>query len=179
MKKLLAIILALACCLSLMACSTGETIPETTESSQTQQSTKPSADSAPQETNKPNQPTQPVVTQPQQNMCYWCGELPVGDFETYCVNCRCLKCDKLRKDGGGKYVYCRDHNCNESLCEYPAFEDSQYCSEHKCSKPNCDNRRWPGSEYCAHHKRDKTSGQDTGGLVLSEIISQRNPCCHC
>ena len=152
MKKLLAIILALACCLSLMACSTGETIPETTESSQTQQSSKPSADSATQETNIPTQQTQPVVTQPQQNMCYWCGEMPVGDFETYCVNCRCLKCDKLRKDGGGKYVYCRDHNCNESLCEYPSFEDSQYCSEHKCSKPNCNNRRWPGSEYCAHHK---------------------------
>ena len=126
MKKLLAIILALACCLSLMACSTGETIPETTESSQTQQSSKPSADSATQETNNHTSQTQPVVTQPQQNMCYWCGEMPVGDFETYCVNCRCLKCDKLRKDGGGKYVYCRDHNCNESLCEYPAFEDSQY-----------------------------------------------------
>lgn len=152
MKKLLAIILALACSLSLMACSTGETIPETTESSQTQQSSKPSADSATQATNASTQATQADVTQPQQNMCYWCGELPVGDFETYCVNCRCLKCDKLRKDGGGKYVYCRDHNCNESLCEYPAFEDSQYCSEHKCSKPNCDNRRWPGSEYCAHHK---------------------------
>ena len=153
MKKLLAIILALACCLSLLACSSDETIPGTTEPSQTQQPTKPSADnSATQETNNHTSQTHPVVTQPQQNMCYWCGELPVGDFETYCVNCRCLKCGDLRKDGGGKYVYCRDHNCNESLCEYPAFEDSQYCSEHKCSKPNCDNRRWPGSEYCASHK---------------------------
>ena len=147
MKKLLAIILALACCLSLVACSSGETPPETTVPSQAQQSTKPSADRATQATNTPTQ-----STQPQQNMCYWCGEMPVGDFETYCVNCRCLKCGDLRKDGGGKYLYCRDHNCNESLCEYPAFEDSQYCSEHKCSKPNCDNGRWPGSEYCAHHK---------------------------
>ena len=147
MKKLLAIILALACCLSLMACSTSGPIPETTGGSQTQLPTKPSADSATQATNTPTQ-----STQPQQNMCYWCREMPVGDFETYCINCRCLKCDRLRKDGGGKYVYCSDHNCNESLCEYPAFEDSQYCSEHKCSKPNCDNRRWPGSEYCAHHK---------------------------
>ena len=152
MKKLLAIILALACCLSLMACSTGETVPETTEPSQVQQSVKPPSDNTTQVTNAATQATQSVVTQPQQNMCYWCGELPVGDFETYCVNCRCLKCGDLRKDGGGKYVYCRDHNCNESLCEYPAFEDSQYCSEHKCSKPNCDNRRWSGSEYCAHHK---------------------------
>ena len=99
MKKLLAIILALACCLSLMACSTGETTPGTTESSQTQPPTKPSADSATQAPNTLTQATQPVMTQPQQNMCYWCGELPVGDFETYCVNCRCLKCDKLRKDG--------------------------------------------------------------------------------
>ena len=152
MKKLLAIILALACCLSLMACSTSGPIPETTGSSQTQLPTKPSADSAMQATNTPTQSTQPLASQPQQNMCYWCREMPVGDFETYCANCRCLKCDRLRKDGGGKYVYCSDHNCNESLCEYPAFEDSQYCSEHKCSKPNCDNRRWPGSEYCAHHK---------------------------
>ena len=149
MKKLFAIILALACCLALMACSTGETIPETTESTQAQQSTRPTADNS---SNAPAQATQLAATQPQPNMCYWCGELPVGDFETYCVNCRCLKCGDLRKDGGGKYVYCRDHNCNESLCEYPAFEDSQYCSEHKCSKPNCDNRRWSGSEYCAHHK---------------------------
>ena len=146
MRKLLAIILALVYCLPLMACSSDETIMQTTAPSQAQQSTKPSADSATQETNNPNQ-----LTQPQQNMCYWCGEVPVGDFETYCANCRCLKCDKLRKSGGD-YLYCRDHNCNESHCEYPAFEDSQYCSEHKCSRPNCDNRRWPGSEYCAHHK---------------------------
>ena len=150
MKKLLAIILMLACCLSLVACSSGETILRTTEPSQVQQPTKPAADSATQATNALTQATQPIVTQPQQNMCYWCGEMPVGDFETYCVNCRCLKCDRLRK--GDSYLYCRDHNCNESQCEYPAFEDSQYCSEHKCSKPNCDNRRWPGSEYCAHHK---------------------------
>ena len=152
MKKLFAIILTLVCTLSMAACSSGETTPETTESSQTHQSSKPTSDSEAQATNTPTQSTQPVVTQPQQNMCYWCGELPVGDFETYCVNCRCLKCGDLRKDGGGKYLYCRDHNCNESLCEYPAFEDSQYCSEHKCSKPNCDNGRWPGSEYYAHHK---------------------------
>ena len=151
MKKLLAIILVLACCLSLMACSSGETILETTVPSQAQQSTKPSTDSETQETNTPTQPTQPVVTQPQQNMCYWCGEIPVGDFETYCVNCRCLKCDRLRKSGGS-YLYCSDHNCNESGCDYPAVEDSQYCTEHKCSKPDCENRRWSGSEYCAHHK---------------------------
>lgn len=149
MKKLLTIILALACALSVAACSAGETVPETTDPSHTQQSSQTSEDSATQ-ANIPTQSTQPVVTQPQQNMCYWCGEMPVGDFETYCVNCRCLKCDRLRK--GDSYLYCRDHNCNESQCEYPAFEDSQYCSEHKCSKPNCDNRRWPGSEYCAHHK---------------------------
>lgn len=150
MKKLLAIILALACILSLSACSTGETIPETTELSQMQQSTKPSADSATQETNNPTQ-TQPIVTQPQQEMCWHCGDVPVSGYDIYCVNCRCLKCDQRRKLGGD-YLYCSQHNCNESLCEYPAFEDSQYCSEHKCSKPNCDNRRWPGSEYCAHHK---------------------------
>ena len=158
MKKLFAIILLLACCLPLMACSADETIPETTTPSQVQQSTKPSPDSATRATEKPTPPTsepprttQPVTTEFQQNMCYWCGELPVGDFETYCVNCRCLKCGELRKDGG-KYLYCREHNCNENLCEYPAIEDSQYCSEHKCSKPNCDNRRWSGSAYCAHHK---------------------------
>ena len=151
MKKLLAIILALACCLSLMACSTDGTTQETTESSQTQLSTKPSADSATQETNDSTQQTQSVVTQPQQEMCWHCGDVPVSGYDIYCVNCRCLKCDQRRKLGGD-YLYCSQHNCNESLCEYPAFEDSQYCSEHKCSKPNCDNRRWPGSEYCAHHK---------------------------
>ena len=148
MKKLLATILALACCLALMACSSGELILETTESTQAQQTTKPTADST---FNTPTQSTQPVATQPQQNMCYWCGEVPVGDFESYCVNCRCLKCDNLRKSGGN-YLYCSKHNCNESYCDQPAFDDSQYCSEHKCSKSNCDNRRWSGSEYCAHHK---------------------------
>ena len=152
MKKLLAIILALACCLSLVACSSGETIPETTESSLTQQSTKPPSGNTTQATNAATQATQPVVTQPQPDMCYWCDEMPVGEFETYCINCRCLKCGNLRKDGGGKYLYCRDHNCNETSCEYPAFEDSQYCSEHKCRKPNCNNQRWSNSEYCAHHK---------------------------
>lgn len=151
MKKLLAFILALVCCLSLMACSAGETVPGTTEPSQAQQSSKPISDGEKQETNQPTQPTQPVVTQPQQNMCYWCGEMPVGDFESYCVNCRCLKCDNLRKSGSN-YLYCPKHNCNESYCDQPAFDDSQYCTEHKCSKPNCDNRRWSGSEYCAHHK---------------------------
>ena len=147
MKKLLAIILTLACCLSLVACATGETSPETTRGSQAQQSTKPSSSNTTQATNTPTQ-----STQPQQNMCYWCGKLPVGDFEVYCINCRCLKCDELRKEGGGQSLYCREHNCNESYCENPAFDDSQYCTAHKCSKPNCDNRRWPGSEYCAHHK---------------------------
>ena len=106
MKKLLVIILALACSLSLAACSAGDTTPETTEPSQAQQSTKPSADSATQETNNHTSQTHPVVTQPQQNMCYWCNETPVGDFETYCVNCRCLKCDNLRKTGG-EFLYCQ------------------------------------------------------------------------
>ena len=54
MKKLFAIILALVCCLSLMACSSGETIPGTTKPSQTQQSTKPSVDNATQATNTPH-----------------------------------------------------------------------------------------------------------------------------
>lgn len=154
MKKLIGIILVLACCLSLIACSSGATNPGKTESSQVQQPAKPSANKATQATKPPAQPTiKPTqATQPQQEMCYWCDEVPVGEFETYCVNCRCLKCGNLRKDGGGKYVYCRNHNCNETSCEYPAFEDSQYCSEHKCRKPNCDNRRWANSEYCAHHK---------------------------
>ena len=150
MKKLLAIILALACCLSLVACSSGEAIPETTEPSQAQQSSEPTSANTTQETNKPTQPAAP--TQPYQRMCYWCDELPVGEFETYCINCRCLLCGELRKDGGGKYLYCRSHNCNATSCEYPAFEDSQYCSEHKCRKPNCNNQRWSNSEYCAHHK---------------------------
>ena len=88
MKTLLAIILALACCLSLMACSSGATILGTTETSQTQQSTKPSADNATQATSTATQPAQPVVTQPQLNMCYWCSEMPAGDLETYCVNAR-------------------------------------------------------------------------------------------
>lgn len=52
MRKLLAIILALVRCLSLMACSSDETIMGTTAPSQAQQSTKPSADSATQETKK-------------------------------------------------------------------------------------------------------------------------------
>ena len=151
MKKLLSIILALVCTLSVVACSTGETIPETTKSPQTQEPAKPSVDSATEAANTPTQSTRPVVTQPQQEMCWHCGDVPVSGYDIYCVNCRCLKCNQRRKLGGD-YLYCSQHNCNESLCEYPAFEDSQYCSEHKCSKPNCDNRRWSGSEYCAHHK---------------------------
>jgi hypothetical protein len=39
-------------------------------------------------TSTATQPAQPVVTQPQLNMCYWCSEMPAGDFETYCVNAR-------------------------------------------------------------------------------------------
>lgn len=154
MKKLLANIFALVFCLSLMACSS-DAATQTTELSHHPETTEPTVVNTTQEptqiTEKPTQATQPVITQPQQNMCYWCNEMPVGDFETYCVNCRCLKCDNLRKSGG-EFLYCSKHNCNESWCEYPAFEDSQYCSEHKCSKPNCDNRRWSGSQYCAHHK---------------------------
>ena len=149
MKKLFAIILTLVLGLSLIACSSGNSV-QITESTRSQQSTE-STTSTTQETDEPTQATQSVETQPQQNMCYWCDEVPVGEFETYCVNCRCLKCDRLRKSGGC-YLYCSDHNCNESHCEYPAFEDSQYCTEHKCSKSDCENRRWSGSEYCAHHK---------------------------
>ena len=158
MKSLLAIILTLALCLCLAACGAGAPV-RATGTLPPQTTVAPTENSTTQATAKPTQPivqptkaTQPVATQPQQNMCYWCDEMPVGDFETYCVNCRCLKCDKLRKDGGGKYLYCRDHNCNEISCEYPAFEDSQYCSEHKCRKDNCNNDRWSDSEYCAHHK---------------------------
>jgi hypothetical protein len=150
MKKLFAIILVLTCCLSLVACSLGEPT-QTTQPSQTQESTDPATSGISPAVTESAQSTQPVVTHPQQNLCYWCDEVPVGDFETYCVNCRCLKCDRLRKSGGS-YLYCSDHNCNESGCDYPAFEDSQYCTEHKCSKPDCENRRWSGSEYCAHHK---------------------------
>ena len=87
------------------------------------------------------------------DMCYWCGELPVGDFETYCVNCRCIKCDNLRKDGGLKYIYCTDHNCNENSCEEPAVEDSQYCVVHKCNNPDCHLEKTANSEYCYHHSR--------------------------
>lgn len=159
MKKLLAIILALACCLSLAACaSPEETNPLPTQQvteppavSATQAATEPSATIATQAPTDPTQATQPPVTQPRQKMCYWCDDYPVTEDESYCVNCRCLKCYKPRKEIG-RYLYCREHNCNETNCEYPAFDDSQYCSEHKCSKPNCDNRRWSGSEYCAHHK---------------------------
>lgn len=87
------------------------------------------------------------------DMCYWCEELPVGDFETYCVNCRCVKCDNLRKDGGLKYIYCTDHNCNENSCEEPAVEDSQYCVLHKCNNPDCHLEKTANSEYCYHHSR--------------------------
>lgn len=145
MKKPLAIMLLLALCLPLAACSSGNTT-QTTQPPHSQQSSEPATDNTLPATAEPTQ-----ATQPQQNMCYWCDEMPVGDFETYCVNCRCLKCDELRKSGGS-YLYCSSHNCNESHCEYPAFEDSQYCTEHKCTNLDCDNRRWPGSEYCAHHK---------------------------
>lgn len=150
MKKLIALTLTLLLCLLMAACAPTDDGSNASNPTETQPNASTEADATrtPVETTRQ---TQPVITQPAQNMCYWCDEVPVGDFETYCVNCRCLKCDKLRKSGGS-YLYCSSHNCNESLCEYPAFEDSQYCSEHKCSQPNCDNRRWPGSQYCAHHK---------------------------
>ena len=56
MKELLAIIMTLACCVSLMACSTGGTTPETTRPSQAQRSNKPSADNATQANNTARSP---------------------------------------------------------------------------------------------------------------------------
>lgn len=97
-----------------------------------------------------NQTTTQIQAE-EQDMCYWCGELPVDEFEAYCVNCRCVKCDNLRKDGGGRYIYCPDHNCNENNCEEPAVEDSQYCVLHKCNDPSCSNEKWADSEYCYVH----------------------------
>ena len=146
MKKLLAIMLVLALCLPLAACAREQGLPQSTAPTQESQSTGPSQNGTENTGTKPIQPAPP-----QQEMCWHCGDVPVSGSDIYCVNCRCLKCDQRRKLGGD-YLYCGRHNCNESLCEYPAFDDSRYCSEHKCRKPNCDNRRWSGSEYCATHK---------------------------
>lgn len=87
------------------------------------------------------------------NLCYWCGEVPVGVFEPYCANCRCIKCSDLRKNGGTGYIYCEKHNCNKSNCDAPAADDSQYCVTHKCNTPNCDLEKTLNSEYCYHHSK--------------------------
>ena len=147
MKKQLAILFVLVLLLS--GCASHPAPTEATIPDQTPHTTHPIMTE--QETTETPPETLPATTQETENLCYWCKEFPVEDFETYCVNCRCLICSNLRKQGKD-YLYCTDHNCNESLCENPATEGSQYCTEHKCSYPNCNNRRWSGSEDCAHHK---------------------------
>ena len=106
-----------------------------------------------QDQNNSQPDTTAAVQREEPDMCHLCGEVPVGDFEVYCPNCRCLKCDKIRKNTGPGYVYCIDHNCNESNCKEPAAEDSQYCVLHKCKDPSCRNRKNLNSEYCYQHSR--------------------------
>lgn len=145
-KSILALFLVVLLCFSFVGCDS-EKEPNNPQTSSTTQNT----DSVPQESeNQPTQNSTPVVEQPAQEMCWDCGEVPVTGSNIYCANCKCMLCNQRRKIGN--YMYCSNHNCNDSGCAAMAVENSQYCVSHKCAMPNCRNKIWSGSQYCATHK---------------------------
>ena len=158
-KKTIKLILCVVSVLSIVLCFTscGENDVIVSNTTTTENNSVTEADTAPQ-------PTDPTVAQPSQtttqvqediqNMCSWCGEMPVGDFEPNCINCRCIKCYEIRKYGNvDSYIYCVKHNCNENNCTEAAVDDSQYCVLHKCSNPNCHLEKTLNSEYCYQHSK--------------------------
>ena len=150
LKLILCLIISITTLFSLTACNKNNSEKADSQTTTTVETTQHVTDTTTQ-TIQPQSTTQ--STTQSQHMCYWCGELPVGDFETYCSNCSCLLCGNLRKNGGVGYIYCDKHNCNENGCELPAADDSSYCVQHKCNNPSCGNEKWPDSEYCPAHKQ--------------------------
>ena len=139
--SVLSVLLALLVCLSLTACTSDAPSTHTpiTQNSHT-----------------PADPTEGITTTfpaavPTQELCWWCSEAPVTGDSVYCFNCKCMLCDRSRKGDG--YLYCSEHNCNDSYCTGQALDNSQYCASHKCAEPNCRSERQQNSEYCYAHSR--------------------------
>ena len=141
--RIFAALLALLFCFSIAGCGDKET-SNATKSSKSDQTGK----SLSQEDNP--QTTQNAIPAVEVEMCWSCGQAPVVGSSTYCSNCKCMVCNQRRKFGN--YMYCNQHNCNESGCAAMATSNSQYCVSHKCAMPNCSNKIWAGSQYCAAHK---------------------------
>ena len=87
---------------------------------------------------------------PEIEMCWNCGKLPASGTSNYCVNCKCMICDRKRKLGN--YMYCSQHNCQVYNCAAMAVDNSPFCVSHKCAMPGCKNQAWSGSQYCVTHK---------------------------
>lgn len=99
------------------------------------------------------QETQEITAEPEVpeiEMCWNCGKLPASGTSNYCVNCKCMICDRKRKLGN--YMYCSQHNCQVYNCAAMAVDNSPFCVSHKCAMPNCRNQAFPNSQYCAIHK---------------------------
>ncbi len=143
-KSVLSVLLTLLLCLSLTACILD--IPTSTQTPGEQDSD-PSTTSAADTTDAVT--TAPAADVPGQELCWWCSEAPVAGDSVYCFNCKCMLCDRARKGDG--YLYCSEHNCNDSYCTGQALDNSQYCVAHKCAEPNCRSERQQNSEYCYVH----------------------------
>ena len=146
-KKMLALLLVAVLCLTVVGCGNNDKTKDEKQNSSISEDVDSSSEQ-PDET--PTQSSSQTVVTPTQEMCWSCGDLPVTGTNIYCANCKCMLCNQRRKIGN--YMYCSNHNCNDSGCAAMAVENSQYCVSHKCAMPNCRNKIWSGSQYCATHK---------------------------
>lgn len=146
-KRMLTLLLVAVLCLTVVGCSSNE---NTTDEKQNSSISEDVDSSSEQPNETPTQSSSQTVVTPTQEMCWDCGEVPVTSSNIYCANCKCMLCNQRRKIGN--YMYCSNHNCNDSGCAAMAVENSQYCVSHKCAMPNCRNKIWSGSQYCATHK---------------------------
>ena len=147
--RILAVLVALILCFSFSGC--GEK-----EKSETQQVSSEAKETKTQDTEinedvQPVQETMPEPQVPEVEMCWDCGKLPASGTSYYCVNCKCMICDRRRKLGN--YMYCSQHNCEVYNCAAMAVDNSPFCVSHKCAMPGCKNQAWSGSQYCAAHKQ--------------------------
>lgn len=146
-KRMLALLLVAVLCIAVVGCDSNE---KTTDEKQNSSISEDVDSSSEQPDETPTQSSSQTVVTPTQEMCWGCGDSPVTGTNIYCANCKCMLCNQRRKIGN--YMYCSNHNCNDSGCAAMAVENSQYCVSHKCAMPNCRNKIWSGSQYCATHK---------------------------
>ena len=143
----IATLLAVILCMSVAGC--GE--KEETKTTQVP-STAQSADLTSQEQEEEIQYTQDATADvPEQKMCWTCKKVSAYGTSNYCLNCKCMVCDKGRKFGG--YLYCSQHNCSVYMCQGMAVDTSQFCAAHKCAMSGCKMQTAPGSQYCVGHKQ--------------------------